>query len=129
MSGVKKITVFACRWASYAGDIAAKNAGSASSVPPETDIIVVPCLGHVSAAMIYDAFRAGASGVLAVGCRIGNCHHYSGNLKFNEEMKKARKILGLLGVGADKLDQGYVHSEDGDGWTATIAEFAKRFSG
>ncbi|MBE9514158.1 MAG: hydrogenase iron-sulfur subunit, partial [Chloroflexi bacterium] len=64
-----KILAFCCNWCSYAGaDLAGV---SRMQYPPNVRIIRVMCSGRVSPQFVIKALRAGADGVLVLGCHIG----------------------------------------------------------
>lgn len=52
-------------------------------------VVQVPCSGMIQPRMIESAFNAGADGVIAMGCQIGDCHFREGN-KFCRE-----RLLGV----------------------------------
>lgn len=52
-------------------------------------VVRVPCSGMIQPRMIESAFGAGADGVIAMGCQIGDCHFREGN-KFCRE-----RLLGV----------------------------------
>jgi F420-non-reducing hydrogenase iron-sulfur subunit len=56
---------------------------------PNVKVIPVPCSGMIQPIMIETALKKGASGVIAMGCRMGDCHYREGN-KFLRE-----RLLGL----------------------------------
>jgi F420-non-reducing hydrogenase iron-sulfur subunit len=61
---------------------------------PNNKVIKVPCSGMIQPIMIETALKQGASGVIAMGCRMGDCHYREGN-KFLRDR--------LLGVRMPKL--------------------------
>jgi F420-non-reducing hydrogenase iron-sulfur subunit len=61
---------------------------------PNVKVITVPCSGMIQPIMIETALKKGASGVIATGCRMGDCHYREGN-KFLRDR--------LLGIRMPKL--------------------------
>jgi coenzyme F420-reducing hydrogenase delta subunit len=61
---------------------------------PNVKIIPVPCSGMIQPIMIETALKKGASGIIATGCRMGDCHYREGN-KFLRDR--------LLGIRMPKL--------------------------
>jgi F420-non-reducing hydrogenase iron-sulfur subunit len=53
-------------------------------------IIKVPCSGIIQPAMIEGALKQGADGVIATGCRIGDCHYREGNKFLKERLEGNR---------------------------------------
>nr|NIU60902.1 hydrogenase iron-sulfur subunit [Stutzerimonas stutzeri]NIW36945.1 hydrogenase iron-sulfur subunit [Gemmatimonadota bacterium] len=79
-----RVVAFLCNWCSYAG---ADGAGTARIPSPANVLPVrVMCSGRVSPEMVLRAFRAGADGVLVLGCHIGDCHYVSGNHRTAKRM-------------------------------------------
>ena len=73
---------------------------------PEVGIVKFPCSGMIQPLMIEAALKAGACGVIATGCQIGDCFYREGNKLLRERLlgdrppglKKAvdkRRVLGL----------------------------------
>ncbi|MEB3315115.1 MAG: hydrogenase iron-sulfur subunit [Candidatus Melainabacteria bacterium] len=76
-----KVAVIACaRSVNLEGELSATKLNGVSNC----DVIQVPCSGMIQPRMIEAAFNAGADGVIAMGCQIGDCHFREGN-KFCRE--------------------------------------------
>ena len=118
-----RIVAFLCNWCSYAG---ADNAGIAR-VPSPANIlpIRVMCSGRVSPEMILRAFRAGADGVLVLGCHIGDCHYTSGNHCTAKRIPLLRNLLGYVGINPDRLRLDWVSSAEAPKFAQVTDEFVK----
>ena len=97
-----EITAFYCL---YCGYMAADSAGALQlQYPANVKFVRLPCTGKTDIRYLLQAFEQGADGVYVVGCPIGNCHHVRGNERGRARVKRARKILDEIGLGADRLD-------------------------
>jgi F420-non-reducing hydrogenase iron-sulfur subunit len=61
---------------------------------PAVKIIKVPCSGQIQPIMLETALKNGASGVFALGCRMGDCHYREGN-KFCRERLIGKRMPKL----------------------------------
>lgn len=105
-----RIVAFLCNWCSYAG---ADSAGVARMASPANVLpIRVMCSGRVSPEMVLRAFRAGADGVLVLGCHIGDCHYIDGNHRTAKRMPLLRNMLGYVGINPNRLRLDWVSSAE-----------------
>jgi Fe-S oxidoreductase/coenzyme F420-reducing hydrogenase delta subunit len=81
------------------------------------------CSGRVDASFVLDAFKKGIDGVLVSGCHPGDCHYISGNLKAENMVKSAKKILDLLGLGSERLRLEWISASEGQKFAKTVKEF------
>ena len=117
-----KIVAFLCNWCSYAG---ADNAGIARMESPANILpIRVMCSGRVSPEMVMRAFRAGADGVLVLGCHIGDCHYVNGNHRTVKRMPLVRNLLGYIGINPERLRLDWVSSAEAPKFAQVTKEFA-----
>jgi F420-non-reducing hydrogenase iron-sulfur subunit len=115
-----RIVAFLCNWCSYAG---ADNAGIARYPSPANILpIRVMCSGRVSPEMILRAFRAGADGVLVLGCHIGDCHYTSGN---HRTAKRIPLLRNLLGINPERLRLDWVSSAEAPKFAQVTKEFVE----
>ena len=61
---------------------------------PSVKIIQVPCSGLIQPIMLETSLKKGARGVVAGGCRIGDCHYREGN-KFLRERLEGKRMPKL----------------------------------
>jgi F420-non-reducing hydrogenase iron-sulfur subunit len=119
-----KILVFACNWCSYAG---ADNAGvNRLQYAPNIRVIRVMCSGRVNPAFILEAFSKGADGVLWSGCHFGDCHYIFGNYKAEENYKRLKAVLEMLGIEDGRLRLEWVSAAEGVKWARLINEFTEQ---
>lgn len=118
-----RIVAFLCNWCSYAG---ADNAGVARmESPPNILPIRVMCSGRVSPEMILRAFRAGADGVLVLGCHIGECHYINGNHRTAKRIPILRKLLSYVGINPERLRLDWVSSAEAPKFVRVTKEFVE----
>ena len=118
-----RIVAFLCNWCSYAG---ADSAGVARTPsPPNILPVRVMCSGRVSPEMVLRAFRAGADGVLVLGCHIGDCHYDSGNHRTAKRMPVLRRLLGYIGIEPERLRLDWVSAAEGNKFAQVTTEFTE----
>jgi heterodisulfide reductase subunit A len=116
------VICFACRWCSYA---AADFAGVMRlNYPVNVRIILVPCSGRVDFRHIFEAFQRGADGVIVAGCLKEQCHYVDGNILAERRIAAAKKTLGVLGVGAERLEMFFCSA----GMPREFADFMREFT-
>ncbi len=123
MTREPKILAFACNWCSYLG---ADLAGiGRRTYPPNTLILRIPCSGRVDPGLVLKAFEKGADGVLVTGCHPGDCHYRSGNERAYERVETTKRLLGQLGIGADRLRIEWISSSEGERFAEVVARFTE----
>jgi len=116
-----RIVAFMCNWCTYAG---ADSAGIARMESPANVLpIRVMCSGRVSPEMVLRAFRAGADGVLVMGCHIGDCHYSSGNHRTIKRVPLLRNLLGYAGIDPDRLRLAWVSAAEAPRFVQVTKEF------
>ncbi len=115
-----KIVGFLCNWCSYAGaDLAGV---SRIQYPPTLRIVRVMCSGRIHPALILEAFRSGADGVLVAGCHLGDCHYISGNYKTQNRVLMLKKVLEQLGLEPERLRLEWVSASEGDRFAKVVKD-------
>ncbi|HEY9755684.1 MAG TPA: hydrogenase iron-sulfur subunit [Oculatellaceae cyanobacterium] len=66
------------------------NAQGAVSEVPGLHVVKLPCSGMVQPAMIEQAMKCGAQGVIVMGCQIGDCYYREGNKMIRERLLGSR---------------------------------------
>lgn len=61
------------------------------------------CTGKIDATQMMNAFKAGADGVLILGCPEGNCHYQDGNYEARKKVYLLRKLLESQGIEKERL--------------------------
>jgi F420-non-reducing hydrogenase iron-sulfur subunit len=118
-----KIVGFLCNWCSYAGaDLAGV---SRIQYPPNLRIVRVMCSGRIHPALILEAFRNGADGVLVAGCHLGDCHYISGNYLAKNRVLMLKKVLEQLGLEPERLRLEWVGASEGDRFAKVIKDMTE----
>lgn len=65
--------------------------------------IPVACSGKIDTHHILKAFKAGADGVLILGCPEGHCHFQDGNYQTRKKVYLIQKVLGAFGIEPERL--------------------------
>lgn len=124
MSFEPKIVAFLCNWCSYAGaDLAGV---SRLQYPPNIRIVRVPCSGRVSAAMILDALKSGADGVLVSGCHPGDCHYLTGNLHARRRFALLKNLLEFVGIEPGRVNFTWVSASEGENFARIVTDVTER---
>lgn len=87
-------------------------------------VVLVPCSGRLSLNHMLQPFEKGASGVMIAACLEGQCHYIDGNIAAKEKVALAKKVLDLMGVGAEKLQLFNMSSAEGE----KFAQAARRMA-
>ena len=118
-----RVVAFMCNWCTYAG---ADSAGVARMESPANVLPVrVMCSGRVSPEMVLRAFRAGADGVLVMGCHIGDCHYSSGNHRTVKRIPLLRNLLSYVGINPDRLRLAWVSAAEAPRFVEVTTEFVE----
>jgi len=65
--------------------------------------IPVTCSGKIDTNHILKAFRAGADGVLILGCPEGHCHFQDGNYQTRKKVYLIHKVMDAFGIEPERL--------------------------
>lgn len=119
-----RIVAFMCNWCTYT---AADNAGVARLESPANVLPVrVMCSGRISPEMVMRAFRAGADGVLVMGCHIGDCHYNAGNHRTVKRVPLLRNLLGYVGVNPERLELYWVSGAEAPRFVEVTKAFTQK---
>ena len=119
-----RIVAFMCNWCTYAG---ADNAGVARMESPANILpIRVMCSGRISPEAVMRAFRAGADGVLVMGCHIGDCHYAEGNHRTIKRMPLLRNLLGYVGVNPERMELVWVTAAEAPRFVQVTKAFTQK---
>ena len=119
-----KIVGFLCNWCSYRG---ANTAGTARiKSAPNVRVVRVMCSGRVDPTFVLKAFKAGADGVLVLGCHPGDCHYAQGNYKTARRIPLLKKMLQQFGVEEDRVRLDWVSAAEGGRFAEVVNEMTAR---
>jgi heterodisulfide reductase subunit A2 len=96
------VLAFCCQ---ECGHTAVDSSGMAKmEYPANVRIIKVPCAGIVRVNQILEAFKAGAQGVMIVGCKSDGCHYEVGSEKADKQLDSAKVLLEEYGIEPERLE-------------------------
>jgi coenzyme F420-reducing hydrogenase delta subunit len=75
---------------------------------------------------ILKAFEGGADGVLVAGCRPGDCHYISGNIKAEKMVSRLRTLLHRLGLEDERLRLQWISTGEGTLFAKTIEDMVSQ---
>lgn len=84
------------------------------SYPANVRILKVPCTGIVQIRHILEAFKAGAQGVMIVGCKPDGCHYELGSSKAQKRVEMAKMLLNAYGIEPERLEMLHLIYIEGD---------------
>jgi len=71
--------------------------------PANVRVMKVPCTGILQVHQFLEAFKAGAQGVMIVGCKSEGCHYEVGVQKAEKKVDLAKRLLKEYGVEPERL--------------------------
>jgi heterodisulfide reductase subunit A len=90
---------------SECGHTAVDSSGMAMiQYPANVRIMKVPCTGILQVYQFLEAFKAGAQGVMVVGCKSDGCHYEVGSKKAQKKVEFAKALLKEYGVEPERLE-------------------------
>jgi F420-non-reducing hydrogenase iron-sulfur subunit len=118
-----RIVGFLCNWCAYSGaDLAGV---SRLKSAPNLRIIRIMCSGRVDAALVLQAFRLGADGVLVAGCHPGDCHYQEGNFKALRRVLLLKRILRDFGIDERRLRLEWISASEAEKFARVSTEFTE----
>jgi coenzyme F420-reducing hydrogenase delta subunit len=72
--------------------------------PANVRVMKVPCTGILQVHQFLDAFKAGAQGVMVVGCKSDGCHYEVGSQKAEKKVELTRTLLKEYGIEPERLE-------------------------
>lgn len=90
---------------SECGHTAVDSSGMAMmSYPANVRVMEVPCTGILQVHQFLEAFKAGAQGVMVVGCKSDGCHYEVGVQKAEKKVEFAKRLLEEYGIEPERLE-------------------------
>jgi coenzyme F420-reducing hydrogenase delta subunit len=122
-----RVVIFACNWN------ALENLESAGkqrlNYPSGVRLLKLDCLGQIGPSAILKAYEKGADGVMLIGCAPEECHYEFGGRRAQELYAEVRKLVGLLGLGEERLLFHQVHTGKGPELVERVRAFVEQLSG
>jgi coenzyme F420-reducing hydrogenase delta subunit len=94
--------------------------------PSTVKIVRVSCLSRIHTGLMLKAFELGAEGVMLLGCDSRNCHFGIEEELINQNVQKANRIMGLLGLKQDRLTLVRLPHADAAGFIKRLNEFVEQ---
>ena len=109
---IQNIVVFMCN---ECGQGSANTAGVARmAYEPAIRIVRVQCTGQVGPIQIMEALNNGADAVACVGCCLGACHFFNGNIISMHRIKLLKKVFKELGYSDQFVNQYTSRAAEGE---------------
>ena len=109
---IQNIVVFMCN---ECGQGSANTAGVARmSYDAAIRIIRVQCTGQIGPIQIMEALNNGADAVACVGCCLGACHFFNGNVISMHRIKMMKKVFKELGYSDQFINQYTSRAAEGE---------------
>jgi len=109
---IQNVVVFMCN---ECGQGSANTAGVARmSYDAAIRIIRVQCTGQVGPIQIMEALDNGADAVACVGCCLGACHFFNGNIISMHRIKLMKKLFKELGYSDQFVNQYTSRAAEGE---------------
>ena len=122
--GYENIVVFMCN---ECGQGSANTAGvGRMTYDPAVRIVRVQCTGQVGPTQIMDALNNGADAVACVGCCIGACHFFNGNLLSMRRIKLMKKVFKELGYSDQTINQYTSRAAEGETAVGDFEDIVER---
>ncbi|MEM3622591.1 MAG: hydrogenase iron-sulfur subunit [Candidatus Bathyarchaeia archaeon] len=118
------ILAFCC---SECGHAAVDSSGMAMlKYPANIRIMRVPCTGILQVQQILEAFKAGAQGVMVVGCKPDGCHYEVGSQKAQKKVELAKILLKEYGIEPERLEMFNMVYIEGDKFAEAARTMTER---
>ena len=112
---------------SECGHTAVDSSGMAMmQYPANVRVMKVPCTGILQVHQFLEAFKAGAQGVMVVGCKSDGCHYEVGSAKAEKKVELARILLKEYGIEPERLEMFNMVFIEGDKFAEASQTMTKR---
>ncbi len=111
------------------GHTAVDSSGMARmTYPANVRVMKVPCTGILQVHQILEAFKAGAQGVMVVGCKSDGCHYEVGSMKAEKKMDLAKVLLKEYGIEPERLEMFKMVYIEGDQFAEAAQMMTERLT-
>jgi coenzyme F420-reducing hydrogenase delta subunit len=121
-----RLLVFVCNFCSYGG--ADKAGGLRLDYPAGVRLVRVMCSGRVDPQLVLHGFRAGADGVLVLGCHPGDCHFKEGNHHAARRAALLAPLLTQHGIEPERFAIDWVSAGEGERLRRVVTEMHLRLA-
>ncbi len=94
--------------------------------PANVRVMKVPCTGILQVHQFLEAFKAGAEGVMVVGCKSDGCHYEVGSQKAEKKVELARILLKEYGIEPERLEMFNMVFIEGDKFAEAAQTMTER---
>ncbi|TET24371.1 MAG: hydrogenase iron-sulfur subunit, partial [Candidatus Bathyarchaeum sp.] len=120
------VLAFCCQ---ECGHTAVDSSGMAKlQYPANVRIMKVPCAGIIRVNQILGAFKAGAQGVMVVGCKTDGCHYEVGSDKATKKTDLAKVLLKEYGIEPERLEMFKMVYIEGDQFAKAAQMMTERLT-
>jgi heterodisulfide reductase subunit A len=111
------------------GHTAVDSSGMAKmTYPANVRVMKVPCTGILQVHQILEAFKAGAQGVMVVGCKSDGCHYEVGSMKAEKKMDLTKVLLKEYGIEPERLEMFKLVYIEGDQFAEAAQMMTERLT-
>jgi len=115
---------------SECGHTAVDSAGMAMlQYPANVRVMKVPCAGILQVHQFLEAFKAGAQGVMVVGCKSDGCHYEVGSENAGKKVELAKLLLKEYGIEPERLGMFNMVFIEGDRFADAARTMTERLKG
>jgi heterodisulfide reductase subunit A len=112
---------------SECGHTAVDSSGMAMiQYPANVRVMKVPCTGILQVHQFLEALKAGAQGVMVVGCKSDGCHYEVGSQMTEKKVKLARMLLKEYGIEPERLEMFNMVFIEGDKFAEAAQTMTER---
>ncbi len=94
--------------------------------PANVRVMKVPCTGILQVYQFLQAFKAGAQGVMVVGCKTDGCHYEVGSQKTQKKVDLAKVLLKEYGIEPERLEMFHMVFIEGDKFAEAAQTMTER---
>jgi len=94
--------------------------------PANVRVMKVPCTGILQIHQFLEAFKAGAQGVMVVGCKSDGCHYEVGSQMAEKKVELARMLLKEYGIEPERLEMFNMVFIEGDKFAEAAQTMTER---
>lgn len=97
--------------------------------PTNVRVVRLPCTGKTDVLHMLEAFRAGADGVMVIGCLEGECHYIRGNLKARRRVNRTKSILDDARIDGERLEMFNLSASQAQRFVEVVNKMTDRIKG
>jgi heterodisulfide reductase subunit A len=126
VNGTSKALVLALCCSECGGTTLDSSGMGMMKYPASVRVMKVPCTGILQVQQFFEAFKAGAQGVMVVGCKSDGCHYEVGSPKTQKKVALAKVMLKEYGIEPERLEMFNLVYIEGDKFAEAARMMADR---